>query len=723
MRPSRKGTEGEGQKNVKIDQKPLDLRNGKYEDRLFLQFLLLVMVPLIVMGLLSYQIYVQGETRRNRQALDSYGESVSIEYDNLFSSIREYYLDSTSNSTFKWLLEQKAVPYSNYTEVRQAQNMLKGNYFMTKYISLYNFINVKEGWVLNNYGMYPCDDLKNYEETDQFLKEQKEVPLSVYWLNRTNVQAPYDDTVKESRMVDTSGEVLIIKQQDSSGNLIYLLSVQVNTDALLNISQSYKKMGYDVTVLSNGSMLMETNPDLTESYLRRGGTYITGYDMEKMKRGGIVFVFAALGVMLLFGVILAVLKAAAVKFSQPILLLQKFVDDQNVQIKELFVANLVKGGLSPERIAETKRKYQMESWQSYRMIGISRKPKPDEGEITPEERERQNRELLAGLPEEVRESFYIVPILYEHCILFMIGENDDIALDDKTALVYKRIKDHAEETYGCHIAFGISRPFHDLTHTRKAYEESSEALHSRNHNREEGISSLVLYDDYSLMAPVNNVYDLIMENELINAVDSCNEEEAERLLELILGRLEMKGASGIERNFYVTRLLTAIVDVLTRASLPLNDVFDSEQHNILIKAAQIYDKKQLIRYVMDEIVRPITRSLTAFRQSGASDIVKQVTAMIKESRGNITLNECADALSYQPNYVSKVLKKEKGVTFTDMVSEEKLKVAKYMLLTSDLSVAEISEKLQYNNVQNFIRFFKNHEEITPSAFRKKHKEG
>ena len=173
----------------------------------------------------------------------------------------------------------------------------------------------------------------------------------------------------------------------------------------------------------------------------------------------------------------------------------------------------------------------------------------------------------------------------------------------------------------------------------------------------------------------------------------------------------------------MTRLLTAIVDVLTKASLPINDVFDSEQYNILIKAAQIYDKKQLIQFVIDEIIRPITHSLTAFRQSGASDIVKQVTAMIKESRGNITLNECADALNYQPNYVSKVLKKERGVTFTDMVSEEKLKVAKYMLLTSDLSVAEISEKLQYNNVQNFIRFFKNHEETTPSAFRKKHKEG
>ena len=113
--------------NVKINRRPLDLKNGKYEDRLFLQFLLLVMVPLIIMGVLSYQIYVQGETKRNRQALESYGESVSIEYDNLFSSIREYYLDSTSNTTFKWMLEQQKVPYSNYPEVRPAQNLLQGH--------------------------------------------------------------------------------------------------------------------------------------------------------------------------------------------------------------------------------------------------------------------------------------------------------------------------------------------------------------------------------------------------------------------------------------------------------------------------------------------------------------------------------------------------------------------------------------------------------------------
>lgn len=46
--------------------------------------------------------------------------------------------------------------------------------------------------------------------------------------------------------------------------------------------------------------------------------------------------------------------------------------------------------------------------------------------------------------------------------------------------------------------------------------------------------------------------------------------------------------------------------------------------------------------------------------------------------------------------------------------------AKYMLLTTEMSVAEISEILMYNNVQNFIRFFKKHIGVTPAAFRKEH---
>lgn len=732
---------------VKINKSIFDVNNGKYENRLFIQFLLLVTLPLIVMGIISYNIYVRGESAKSRQALDTYCESVSNEYETLFSSIKEYYLDATSNSTFKWMVNQEAVPYSSYKEIKQAQNLLQGNYFMTKYISFYNFINVKEGWVLNKYGMYPYDAIKNKEDTDNFLLQQEENPNPLYWVNRMDVDGPYKETAKVSGMVDTSGELLIIKEEYNSGKIVYLLTVQLDLYELSSISRPYQKMGYDVTVISGGKVLMETNQDLTAAYLsgqsdRKGAyqapsgkkynmmikesagnglIYVTGFDREQMKRDGIVFVLASLGIIVAFGVLLVILRLTAEAFSKPLLMMQKFVEDQNVQIKELFISNLVKGELNVQKIEETMEKYEMEPWNSYRMMGIICKTGAEDGEVSPEGKNRLNHEILNSLPESVLKAVFISPVVYEDRIIFLIGEDDDLALDNKTALVYKQVKDYVEETYHHQAAFGISCSFHKLVHTRRAYQECSEALQSKGHSREDNTSSLVLYDDYSLMDPAGNVYDIIIENELINVVDSCNEEEARHLLEVIVERLEVKGVSGIEWNFYITRLLTAVIDVPARASIPLTEVFDSGQYNIISGASQIYGQKELIRYVMEEIIRPVMAALIKSRQTGVSDIVRQVTRMVKESKGDITLNECADILSYHPNYISKVLKKEKGNSFTDMANEEKVKRAKYMLLTTEESIAAISEQLNYNNVQNFIRFFKNQVGITPSAFRKEHR--
>ena len=74
----------------------------------------------------------------------------------------------------------------------------------------------------------------------------------------------------------------------------------------------------------------------------------------------------------------------------------------------------------------------------------------------------------------------------------------------------------------------------------------------------------MLYDDYSLMAPVNNVYDLIMENELINAVDSRNEEEARTTSGADSRPPGDEGGVGDREKLLCDQTLTAIVDVLTK---------------------------------------------------------------------------------------------------------------------------------------------------------------
>ena len=44
-----------------------------------------------------------------------------------------------------------------------------------------------------------------------------------------------------------------------------------------------------------------------------------------------------------------------------------------------------------------------------------------------------------------------------------------------------------------------------------------------------------------------------------------------------------------------------------------------------------------------------------------------------------------------------------------------------MLTTTDMSVAEIAEKLKYTNAQNFIRFFNKMAGVTPGKYRQEFK--
>lgn len=90
--------------------------------------------------------------------------------------------------------------------------------------------------------------------------------MSLYWLNRMDTASPYEGTVKESGFVDTAGELLVVKEEYSSVGTVYVLTVRLDTERLENLSEPYRKLGYDVTVLSNGKVLMETNPALTKAY-------------------------------------------------------------------------------------------------------------------------------------------------------------------------------------------------------------------------------------------------------------------------------------------------------------------------------------------------------------------------------------------------------------------------------------------------------------------------
>ena len=85
----------------------------------------------------------------------------------------------------------------------------------------------------------------------------------------------------------------------------------------------------------------------------------------------------------------------------------------------------------------------------------------------------------------------------------------------------------------------------------------------------------------------------------------------------------------------------------------------------------------------------------------------------------VSLQTLADISNMTPFYVSRFFKEKTGKNFTGYLQEMRIGKAKELLLKTDLSVSEISEKIGYGDYRVFIKTFKKNCGITPKQYKKK----
>ena len=84
----------------------------------------------------------------------------------------------------------------------------------------------------------------------------------------------------------------------------------------------------------------------------------------------------------------------------------------------------------------------------------------------------------------------------------------------------------------------------------------------------------------------------------------------------------------------------------------------------------------------------------------------------------ISLTVLAEEFHLSAQYVSQLFKNEIGVNFLAYLTNIRMEKAKKLLLSSSLSIAEISEQSGYGDYRVFTKVFKKSEGITPSQYRR-----
>ena len=105
----------------------------------------------------------------------------------------------------------------------------------------------------------------------------------------------------------------------------------------------------------------------------------------------------------------------------------------------------------------------------------------------------------------------------------------------------------------------------------------------------------------------------------------------------------------------------------------------------------------------------------------SSPVASAIDYIRKNLDRDISRAEIAEAIFLNPEYLSRLFKKETGIALNEFIIREKMEQAKCMLSETDIPVSLIALKTGYTNFSYFSQVFKRHTGLSPLEYRQQHR--
>ncbi|MNC07763.1 HTH-type transcriptional regulator YesS [compost metagenome] len=270
------------------------------------------------------------------------------------------------------------------------------------------------------------------------------------------------------------------------------------------------------------------------------------------------------------------------------------------------------------------------------------------------------------------------------------------------------------------ISMGISLPFGGVRESARGYREAADAL---KHRLKLGTGVTIHYADVN-RGHHSAVYHYPRQllHELTDAVKLADEAKALGLLRQWMEETFSAERSPGEYQIALVRLLNELMILMQEAGIALSQLEAEEYAQLYNELLQLYVPGEIEKWFARRLLEPMAR---IFQERGDSQYRNLSEAMIdmihRRYDSDFTLEECASILHYNTHYLSGVFKRETNQLFSEYLAAYRVHMAKRWLIETDMPVKDIAERLTYHNSQNFIRFFRKQEGITPGQYRERNR--
>lgn len=396
------------------------------------------------------------------------------------------------------------------------------------------------------------------------------------------------------------------------------------------------------------------------------------------------------------------------------------VQGQTSQLKEFFVQKLLLGEIRSQEIEHKCRQFEYEVQVTWNCV-LTTQIDTLEGTRYME----QDYDLLTFavsniVIELVPDRLRLEPVVISGKQVTVYRANTESPEEFKKQVyaIAENIQTTVAEYLDLKVSIGISRAYPDIKLTSQAYRESLESLKYRIRFGEQVI---LFIEDALPDHRMSSTFPDWIEKQLIDAIKVPDLVLARSLLKEFLAITLRDHFHPQEYQMVLLRLLTDLLREVQQSGESVEALF--HENKLLIE--QLFELKyvgEIETWFMQSIIEPMASLLNTRWDNRNKKISERMMDMIhQEYETDVSLDLCAERLHYHPNYLKTVFRKETGVNFSDYLAQVRLNVAKQWLVDTDRLVADIAERLRYQNSQNFIRYFRKMEGMTPGQYRKKHR--
>lgn len=186
---------------------------------------------------------------------------------------------------------------------------------------------------------------------------------------------------------------------------------------------------------------------------------------------------------------------------------------------------------------------------------------------------------------------------------------------------------------------------------------------------------------------------------------------------------KMMESQNILQDFIIGTLqkVSAPVNYLhfqTKGILPIQNLIENMIWSLIFEKDR---QNEINQTAMGLLFLYLTEYIDCFKEKDAGGqeqtMMFQVVRYVEKHYPSASLEEIAAMLHLPSYYVSKVIKKNSGTTFTRMLQKKRLSRAVYLLAYTEKAIEEIITAVGYENSSYFHRIFRNTYGMTPKMYR------